>query len=504
MTGEKEKFDRRCCWVMVPMGLFLLLRTPLVFHQPGGQDEQVFAVPGWTVSQTGIPRVPYLPTRQRATFYENADRCLMALPPGLFYCQAPFYWMMPAGYPPGRMPLLVGAVLSIGLVAGLAWRCSGSWFVAFCAALMLALSRPLMFTGILARPDLLCMLCGWSAISILWTAQEDASWRRFSTAGGLCGLGGLFHPFALVFCIQCGVWTLLMTGTLKIRIQRGMILAVFAIVVLSAWVPLIVAYPHEFRSQFFANVVERAGPGLTSRLINPLPSCWHHVQLIWVLLGVTQTVFYAIGICVGLLQLFAIRHPFRVRLSWLMLSSVYLTATVAGLHPTKGYWVYPTFYAAIIIAIVLLRLVACCQSAKQVFVSQVACVVFVILVSLPGGGVKSAVVYLRHWGDPQYHAGNFIKQTLQAFPEEGIYLSDSPYVFDIYLSGRTTLLLQDRELFWGDEPIPYRYIIAAGEGIQDDWPQQYDSKFLRLIGTQAGPQNCFLNIYGPANGSKSR
>ncbi len=77
--------------LLIPIGIFTVLRLPGILHQPGGQDEQFFAVPGYTVWHEGIPRIPYYPARARATFFENVDRCLMALPPGLFYCQAPFF-----------------------------------------------------------------------------------------------------------------------------------------------------------------------------------------------------------------------------------------------------------------------------------------------------------------------------------------------------------------------------------------------------------------------------
>ncbi|MFO1063030.1 MAG: hypothetical protein U0892_04055 [Pirellulales bacterium] len=43
------------------------------------------------------------------------------------------------------------------------------------------------------------------------------------------------------------------------------------------WLPLILMYPDEFFSQFFSNVMERAGPALHWRLIWPFPSFQHHL-----------------------------------------------------------------------------------------------------------------------------------------------------------------------------------------------------------------------------------
>ena len=43
--------------------LFLAFRLPLMYRQPGGMDEGDFAVPGYTILQDGIPRIPYVPSR---------------------------------------------------------------------------------------------------------------------------------------------------------------------------------------------------------------------------------------------------------------------------------------------------------------------------------------------------------------------------------------------------------------------------------------------------------
>ena len=93
--------------------------------------------------------------------------------------------------------------------------------------------------------------------------------RAAAIVGGLCGLGALFHPFALVFAIQSGVLILFDKDTVRQRLIKLIVLAICSLAVLSLWVPLIVHYPDEFRSQFFANVFDRAGPGLPSRLLWP-------------------------------------------------------------------------------------------------------------------------------------------------------------------------------------------------------------------------------------------
>lgn len=214
------------------------MRLPALVHQPGMQDEQWFAVPGLTVLEEGIPRIPYLPTRRRETLFENADVCLMALPPGLFYVQAPFFAIFPAGYATARIPLFLAALV--------------------------------------------------------------------------------------------------------------------AIAVLSLWLPLILAFPDEFRSQFFANVLDRAGPGLPIRLLWPLPSLRHHATLLWEFAGPVQTLMMLGSLLFASMTLWQTRRDrFAIGYIALAWSSVYLTATVAGLHPTKGYWMYPFLWLIAMLVIAL-------------------------------------------------------------------------------------------------------------------------------------------------------
>ena len=192
--------------LLFPILIFLLLRVPFVIHAAGQMDEQWFSVPGWTVWNEGIPRIPYCPTRVRETFFENADKCLFALPPALHYFQAPFEGILGPGYASSRIPSLLAGIAGL-IVLGL-WfrRVFPSPWVWSSSLLLITLSRPWMFTSITARPDLCCAVCGWFALYQLWNASEQPdSYRFFIRAGLACGLGMLFHPFALVSCLQCGV-----------------------------------------------------------------------------------------------------------------------------------------------------------------------------------------------------------------------------------------------------------------------------------------------------------
>ena len=511
--------DRRRDWyrpaMLVAVALFLLLRLPDVLHRPGGMDEQWFAVPGYTVAFEGIPRIPYLPARRRASLFENADVCLMALPPGLFYAQAPFFRLLPAGYPTARLPLLLGGVGSLFVAAAFARRLGGI-AAATLAACLLAVSRPLLFTATLARPDLLCALCGWLTVLTLWRVGPP-SLRRCAAAGAVCGLGGLFHPLAVVFAIQGGVWTLLMPGGAGDRVRRAAVFAVAAAGVAAAWVPLIVLYPAEFRSQFFANVLDRAGPGVVARLLNPLPSFAHHARLIWEFAGPLQTLLLAAGLTVGTAVLYAVRHPERHRFVALLWSSCYLVAAVAGVHPTKGYWVYPALMIFALLAWIAERFAAQCiaerfagQCIAEPWAGQAEAVpnrmrrlrfaaasLLLLAVLLPGGGLRATADYLTHWFDARYHGGRFIAEVLRQSPREGLFICDQAYVFDVYLTGRRTLLAQDPARFYDVSPSDYTALLLTAEGLDERWQEAYAGRLEESFGSRATPQRCFVRVFVP-------
>ena len=492
---------RTWLWVALPLAVYVVLRLPILVHAPGGQDEQWFAVPGWTVWNEGVPRIPYLPTRERSTFFENADRCLMALPPALFFLQAPWHAIFPPGYATSRIPLFLGALGAIGVTFAVGRKLGASVRSSTLAATLMAISRPLMFTGLMVRPDLLAALFGWLCLLLLWKSWEpkagtfDARWLAGS--GLACGLAGLCHPFALVFAIQAGVAMLVSRPSWRKTVRNLVVFGLVCGATFALWTPLIYRFPQEFRSQFFSNVLDRAGPGLPSRLIWPWPSLWHHAELLYEFAGPWQLAFFAVGLVLATVAV--VKHRDRreaigyVALLW---SSVFLTAVVAGLHPTKGYWVYPCVWILGGFALFVDRwLVRSPAVNRRPTLAFAAVAVITTALMLPGGGLRSTWLYITHWGDPKYHAPTFIAGVLEQLPEQGLFLADLSYVYDVYLSGRTTLLCQERQLYWGDRELDYTAILLAWEGDDAGWAAQYDAEFVKRFGGRGVPQMCFVDVF---------
>lgn len=491
-------------WLLVPIFVFLLLRIPFVLHAPGQMDEQWFAVPGLTVWREGIPRIPYCPSRHRDTFFQNADRCLFALPPALHYVQAPFFGVFEPGYPTARMPSLLAGL--IGLVVLGAWfrKLFEERFVWVTALCMLAISRPWMFTSMTARPDLCCAVCSWLALFMIWQLGSGESVRPASSsgkrhsalAGAMCGLGLLFHPFALVTCIVCALGTLLFEGSLRERTLRFILFSMAASAAMCAWLPLILAYPEEFQSQFLSNVMERSGPGLFERILWPWQYLVLHVRYQWDYNSTPQFLLLVIGASLGAL-LWLRRQAFGLRYSCvyvhkrhfllIMGACCYLTATVVGVHPTKGYWIVPIAMAYPLVV----------QGARMImyFCPKPILAILLVAIMLPGAGLRTWAGYITHWGEPRVHAGRFIHEVLRDYPQEGLFMADMSYVFDIYLSGRDTVLCQPRERFWKTDSPDFQYLFIAQEGNDFASPTDYQAHFLTRHGESSLPSDCWVEVY---------
>ena len=494
---------RHWLWVVIPIALFVVLRLPILIHAPGGQDEHWFSVPGWTVWNEGVPRIPYVPTRNRATFFEDADVCLMTLPPAMFYLQAPFHAVFSPGYPTSRIPVFLAALVAIGLTFVVARKLNASLAAATLVATLMALGRPLMFTGLMARPDLLSALFGWLCILCLWRHFQYQRARDLVAAGICCGLAALCHPFALVFAMQSGVWMLFAKGGLVTKSKRLVGFGICCAAAVSLWLPLIWKFPGPFRSQFFANVLDRAGPGLPSRLVWPWPSLQHHARLLYEFAGPWQCGLLATALIFASIGVWAAR-PRREAIGFIALlwSSVYLTAVVAGLHPTKGYWVYPTLWVLSGCAVAIDRYVLRRDAAsvispisRGVKVRFAIAAILLVLLMLPGAGLRSTWIYFSNWGDRSVHGKRFIAEVLDHLPEEGLYMADLIYVYDIYLSGRDTLLCQEREQYWSDRTLDDVTLLLSWEGDDGNWAQQYDAQFVKRFGNRDLPQNCFVDLF---------
>ncbi len=257
-------------------------------------------------------------------------------------------------------------------------------------------------------------------------------------------------------------------------------------------------------------------PKLHQRLLWPFPSLVFQAHNLWELAGTFQCIL------VGSLFLIAVCIAWRLRsrqlwelVGW-SVASCYVLSAVAGIHPTLCYWLYP--YCMILLTGCVAISHACEHGARRhqspdgandaqestidprrrvVRWPLVALAIAGTLIMIPGAGLRASWVYLRHYGDPKVDSRKFIAKVLEDLPKEGLFMVDLSYVFDVYMSGRETVLHGPRDLYWGNSADHYRYLLIAWQGEDEHAAQEYGARLERQVGDPNTIGHCYVNIYVP-------
>jgi hypothetical protein len=469
-------------------------------REVGGQDEEWFAIPGWTIMQTGVPRVPYAPHRLEGSAFYKVDEAILALPPLFYYLSAPLFAILPPTYSTARLVSVAAGIMTLVLVFALARHAFADPLAGLCGAGLFSLSRPFFFPATLARPDMLCGMWGLAAMWAMWRWFEHRRQRDLAIAGVFLGLGMLTHPFALIYCVQAGIWALLADGSWRQRLVRGSLLVGCALAAFALWLPLIAAYPEIFRMQFFSNVLNRSGPGLVTRLLFPWPFFPAQSQLLSEHAGWTQMALMTAGLLLGTWFAWRIKDR-RARIMLLLTwSSIYLLIACQGLHPSKGYWCYPAALLFLCLGWVISRIGGMAWgrgTASRWCVGAGA--VMIVAAMIPGSGIRAWVAYMSHWSDVNYSATRFVEQILSDLPADARYTVDRAFVFDFHAAGRSTLLGATQEFYFDAKPFPYDYLIVSRHCMYLDIRSALNGRLIGTYGDLDDRFSCYVEVYVPSD-----
>jgi len=496
-TGPRP---RAVTWLLAIIVVYTAFRVPFVLKQLGGQDEQLFAPPGLTVAREGIPRIPFYPARHPDAFFYKADEAVFALPPGLFYLQAPFYMVLPAGYPTGRWPCFFAGIAGIWIVYELARRAAGTT-AGLWAAGIYAMSRVLFFAATMARPDQPCAAFGLGAILLLWNYADTGRLKWVIVAGAMLGLGMLCHPFAIIFCLLAGVWTLLITAPIQKRLLAASLLTIMTLAVFALWLPLILAYRDAFEHQFFNNVLRPAGPGLMTRLLWPWPYIGHQSRLLFEQAGAAQTGLMVAGVLGATLLAFRRSAPSTERrLVCLVWGSLYLLTAIQGFHPTKGYWCFTGALVIAAVGVCLSRILASLKARSVV--ASVGVAVAAVALLVPEAGLRTWWKQVVPTADARYDGPEFARRLIAKLPAEGEYLADPEFVFELWLAGKN-VTLRANPFDFQLERQPYDWLVISRDGLRKEIPKLLEGELVRSFGPKDDPLACYAEVYRPQPTAKS-
>ncbi|MEZ6068417.1 MAG: glycosyltransferase family 39 protein [Planctomycetaceae bacterium] len=501
-TGDAEptstdRSSNAARWILVAIiTSFWVCRLPVMLRQIPAQDEDYFAVPGWTILQTGLPSIPYLPSRDETAAFYRADDLLYALPPLYFYSQAAVYAVTGPGTGAARVASALAGTLTIWAVyaLGRVWlprRGDALW-----AAALFAWSRVFYFPCVIARPDMLCGLFG--VLSLLtaswWWTSGRLRW--LIAAAAAIGGGFLTHPFAIVFALQVGLWSLCRGPSWFTRLRDATVLTTVALLVAALWIPLILVDPDLFVTQFGNNVFNKAGAGVLSRLLWPIESLRVQWPLFVEHTGPLQVILLTVSSGVAVARVDLVRTEWKRPVLLLATVGLYLHIALQGTHPTKGYWVYTLVPGFLLAGSLLSRLTLRTGGAAAVGpVRFTAAALLAAALLLPGAGVRTLLAHLRHWNDTAYNAPAFTQELLSNTPSDGVQVVDPGYAFEFHLAGRKTLLGLNFPFFYDVSDERYHLLVAGPTSLRDGVPAALEAEYQRSFGDKADLFACYSELY---------
>lgn len=491
------------CALVAICAVFAALRVPLMYRLPGGQDEAEFSVPGVTVLREGIPRVPYIPSRDPKGFFYRYDEVFLSHPPACFYWQAAFYCILPPGYGTARLASGVAAILAIVLIYLAGRQLAGSRAAALWGAGLYSFARVCFFPGMSSRPDMLCGMLGFAAFAsfLRWRDTQRRIWLAATAL--FLGLGGLTHPFAIIYAVQIGIWTLLVSGPPLRRLRHLACLVAGTMLVFSMWLFLIVPHFEVFQSQFFNNVLNRSAPGLLNRLLWPWEAIRSQTRMILEHAGPIQTAVMFGAMVMATVLAVRRRDARLLKLAVLAGSSVYLLVLFEGSHATKGYWCYPggwlflcagwcSVWAGRKASLFCRRRIGPGRLCRAAPALVGACL---LLAMLPGAGIRAWAAHVQHWNDPLYDARRFVRILLRRVPPEARAVVDIAYVLPFYLEGRSVIRADNHDLRAPDDYLPYDYYVAGPESIDHGFPRRLGSRFVESFGERENVFACYAELH---------
>ncbi len=489
--------------VIVLLGAsFLALRVPVLYHQPGGQDEDCYAVPGLTILETGIPRMPHVPARNTESVYYRSDDALYSEPPLYFYWQALFYAMLPDRYGTARLASAVAGLLAAACLVLLGRGSNITSRAALWGAGLFIFSRWFYFPATSARPDILCTLFGFIAIYCMfrWRAVQQIRW--LISAGVAIGLGGLAHPFALVYAVQLAVWGAWSARGWR-RIVDPCVLGGISILVAALWIPLILIYPETFKVQFESQFLGPHSGGLLYRIVMPWESLQYHFLGPFGMFQHLSLWQAALAIVPAVICLFCSSQatfPLRT-VCWLGLSSIYVMAVIVGPHhPVMGYWSYSAGLMFLCTGWCIEQVwlwFSAGDGAKSWQRSGIAWGASLLLVAslIPGSGLRTLYVTVKHWNDVNYRAPDFAVELMKELPSDAIYAVDTQFTLDFIVHDRKTLLAQTFPTFFCVDQCDFDYLIVSRYGIDTEIVSRLPVEFMYARGIKEDLFACYCEVY---------
>ena len=420
---------------------FLVLRVPVMFRTDTGMDEEYYGVPGIAVARDGIPRIPYLPDRDRDSVFWNVDRVLLAEPPLAFYLQGAMVLLLGESLGAVRAASSLMGVVALFLVYDLSVIWFGSRRAGVLAALALSFSRGFYFPATTARPDMTAIACCLAAVWVMARGADraDVSLRRAAATGAFLGLGFLAHPIAVAGFAQQSLWILWKGRKGFAWFKPWAVMCVVSGLIGSLFLPLLWAYPEEAFLQFGNNILRPGSGHLGSTVLHPFATAAFQVANFVKQMTLWQSLFLAgAGLAGWLLRSKGSSSHF----AYCLWSTPLFVGVALGRHTSWGYYVYVVAvlsaglgYAA---DVAIQRLEGAGRPGyvagwpRKIIAASVV-VGGLLFALLPGAGVRTAYAHLCNWNNPNYRVDRFVERVLKDIPADAPLMVHKEMIVHVWL-----------------------------------------------------------------------
>jgi hypothetical protein len=118
---------------------------------------------------------------------------------------------------------------------------------------------------------------------------------------------------------------------------------------------------------------------------------------------------------------------------------------------------------------------------------------------IPGSGLRTTWVHLRHWNDLNYNAPKFAQSLIADLPPDAKFTVDTQFALDFVAAGRRAILAETLPAFIRAEQFPYDYLIISRRGLETGISERMCSEEIRAVGIADDPFACFAEIHQPAS-----
>lgn len=251
-----------------------------------------------------------------------------------------------------------------------------------------------------------------------------------------------------------------------------------------------------FRSQFIANILRPAGPGLISRFVMPWDSLSHQMPQLIDRAHAIQFAMLAVGMIAVLAIAYRRRDHAAMVIGVLAITSVYLLTACLGDHPIQGFWCYSASLGwigfAYVVAAIDSRWIGGRSHSKW---HRTVGIAVVLLAMLPGSGARAVVTFANKFGDPVYSNPRFVDTVLGDLPASASLTVGPEFSLPVLAQRDDVILACRHPKYFDSADHPTDFYLFGRRDFAESMVDAYECEFVRRYGNRDNVFANYVEVY---------